>query len=123
MNAIARKVLDTVRIVDTREIGRDSYEVCATAQASYDEESREIQVDLDSFVRRFEMRGKDQILRPDWLPRPDSVKNHVYLDEAPDAGKEIFDTWAHKVQRAIPPPSEWRRDVSWLRGWNDEEMG
>ena len=128
MNAIARNVLDSVRIVDTREVGHDSYEICTTAQASYDDESREMQVDLDSFVRRFEMRGKDEIMRPSWLPRRDSVKTHVYLEEAPDAAKEIFETWAHKVQRAIPPPGEWRRDVSslrdvsCLRGANDKEM-
>ncbi len=118
----ARNVLDAVRIVDTREVGPDSYEICTTAQANYDEESREMQVDLDSFVRRFEMRGKNEIMRPAWLPRRDSVKTHVYLEEASDAAKEIFDTWARKVQRTVPPPSAWRRDASCLRGANDKEM-
>jgi hypothetical protein len=121
MSGTARNVLDTVRIIETREIGHDSYEICATAQARYEEASSEMQVDLDSFVRRFEIRGKDQIVRPPWLPRRDSVKSHVHLSEAPDAAKEIFESWARRVQRAIPPSGEWRRDVSWLRLADAEE--
>ena len=115
MSGIARNVLDTIRIVDTREIGHDSYEICATAKASYEEQSGEMQVALDSFVRHFEMRGKDELSHPAWLPRRDLVKTHISWDGAADAAKEIFNAWAHKVQKDIPPPSQWQRDASWLR--------
>ena len=121
MSAIARNVLDTVRIIDTRESEHDSYEICATAQASHDEEAGEMQVALDAFVRRFEMRGKDDLFRPGWLPKPDLVKTHISWDEAADGAKEIFNSWAHKVQRSIPAPTEWRRDASWLGPMKEKE--
>ncbi len=109
-----RSVLDTVRILETREVGRQSYEVCATGRADYDENSREMRVDLDALVRRFEMRGKDEVFRPAWLPHRDSVRTHVSLEEAPDAAKEIFGAWAQKVRKATPSPGEWQPETSWL---------
>ena len=115
MNTLTRTVLDTLRIIDTREVGHDSYEICATAQAIYDDDAREMQINLHSFVRLFEIRGKDQILQPSWLPHADCVKMHVALDEAPEAAKEIFRSWAEKIRKLIPGPGEWTSDAPWLR--------
>jgi hypothetical protein len=114
MNALDRTVLDTIKIVETREVGRESYETCAAASASYNEDTRELAVTLDAFVRHFEMRGKDEILRPPWLPRTDSVRTHTDRDEAPEAAKEIFQSWAGKVRKTIPGPEEWNRRPDWL---------
>lgn len=110
-----RAVLDTIKILETREAGRAAYEVCATAVAVHDEETRELRVGLDAFVRRFEMRGHDLVLRPPWAPRRDTVKTRVDGEEAGEAAKEIFDGWARKVRAAVPPASEWTADAPWLR--------
>ncbi len=115
MNIAERTLLDTVRIVETREVGHESYEICATARATYDEAAGKMRIVLDAFVRHFEMRGRDEILHPPWLPRSDAVETHVSLEEAPEAAKEIFDSWAHKLCKTIPGGSEWRPEVSWLR--------
>ena len=122
MNIAERKVLDTVRILETRELGHESYEVCATAQATYEESSRKMRVVVDAFVRRFEMRGRDEVLRPAWLPRSDTVETHLSLDEAPDAAKEIFGSWAQKVRKAIPSPNEWRPEAPWLHRCEKEHV-
>src|ERR1044072_2785932 len=111
MNIGERTVLETVRIVETREVGHESYEVCATARATYDEPARKMRIVLGAQVRRFEIRGRDEILHPPWLPEDDMVETEVSRAEAPDAAKEIFTTWARKVQRSIPPTSEWQRDL------------
>ena len=115
MNIAERTVLDAVRILETREVGHDCYEVCATAQATCDESSGKMKVVLDAFVRRFEMRGRDDILRPPWLPRNDMVETRVSFDEAPDAAKEIFSSWAKKVRKVIPCASEWTAKAPWLQ--------
>jgi hypothetical protein len=114
LNSSFRPVLDTLRIVGTCDAGHNIYEVCATAVAGYDETSQTMKVDLDCFVRRFEMRGKDQIFRPDWLPGKDSVKTHLSHEEAPEAAKEIFQSWTQKIRKAIPGPSAWSDSPAWL---------
>ena len=114
MKTLDRPVLDTVKILETREVRHEIYEVCATAFALLDEDSHELSVSLDAFVRRFEMRGEDQILRPSWLPRKDTVRTHVDRNEAPEASKEIFRSWADKVRKTIPTPLEWEGHPKWL---------
>ena len=116
MNERLRNLLETLRIVGTREVGGNIYEVCANGRASFDDETHRLEVALDSFVRRFEMRGKDEVLKPPWLPRQDNVKTEVSLDEAPDAAKEIFDAWTRKVRGSIPASSEWNAEAEWLHG-------
>src|SRR3954470_17552334 len=106
MNISDRIVLDTVRIVETREVRHESYEICATAHASHDDATGKMRVALDAFVRHFEMRGRDEILRPPWLPRNDVVETRVSLEEAPDAAKEIFGSWAQKIRKTVPNSSE-----------------
>lgn len=111
----ARAVLDTIKILETREADRAAHEICATAVAVYDENARELRVELDAFVRRFEMRGRDLVLHPPWLPRRDTVKTRLDWLEAPDAAKEIFAGWSRKVRATIPPPEEWAAAAPWLR--------
>lgn len=107
MNALERNVLDTLKIVETREANKELFEICTIAQAIYSEASGELRVELDAFVRHFEMRGKDQIARPLWLPRKDLVRTHTDLAEASEAAKEIFESWTNKVRKTIPAPQEW----------------
>jgi hypothetical protein len=122
MKIIERTISDSVQIVENKEVGRNSYEVCATALATYDETCGRMEVVLDGFVRRFEMRGHDQILRPAWLPRSDRVGTHVSLDEAPEAAKEILASWAQKVRNSIPGSSEWRPEAAWLHGAEEKNL-
>ena len=107
MKTLDRAVLDTIKILETREVDHEIYEVCATAEAALDEDTHELVVKLDSFVRRFEMRGEDQILHPPWLPRKNVVRTHVEHSEAGNAAKEIFQSWAEKVRKRIPLTEEW----------------
>ena len=107
MTASARNVLDSLEIIDTRETGRDSYEVCAAGRATFDETAAQLCIQLDAFVRRFEMRGKDQEFRPAWLPNPETVRMRVSHEEASEAAKDIFNSWARKVRRTIPASNQW----------------
>ena len=115
ISATTRTVLDALDIIETKSIDSDSYEICGCARALLDESSPELVIELDAFVRRFEMRGKDIQFRPGWLPRKDTVRMRTASDEAAEAAKEVFRSWVKKVRAAIPPSSEWRRDAPWLR--------
>lgn len=109
MTGTDRTVLDSTKILETREIDGKTYEVCATTQAILDEASSELLVQMDSFLRKVQLRGKDEILRPTWLPRTDTARLHVDLEESFDAAKEICNSWAEKVRRAVP-------SEDWLKG-------
>lgn len=115
MTNTARAVFDGIKILDTKEVGQDLIEVCAAGQAAYDEASSEMAVETDSFLRRFQMRGKDQVWHAPWLPRKDTVHTHVAADQAHEAAKEIFKAWGEKVRKSIPPIGEWNDHPEWLQ--------
>jgi hypothetical protein len=110
-----RNVLDEVTILESHEVGKDIFEVCACANATQDECTSEMIVELGSFVRQIIHSGTDLIFRPPWLPRNNHVKMHVSREEAADAGKEIAENWRVKVRKSIPPPSLWQKNAAWLR--------
>ncbi|HEX7861174.1 MAG TPA: hypothetical protein VF773_12650 [Verrucomicrobiae bacterium] len=112
--ATNRTVLDALDIIETKNIGADAYEICACARALLDESVPDVAIELDAFVRRFEMRGKDVEFRPRWLPRKDIVRIRTGAEEAGAAAKEVFRSWVTKVRATIPPTSEWKRDAEWL---------
>jgi hypothetical protein len=114
MNLFPRNVLDRVRIIDTREVAHQWYEICATGLATYDEETGRMTVQLDGFLRRVQLRGKDELSRPPWLAPRESVSMTVSREEATDAAGEVFDAWAKRVTRSIPNPSAWQPDAPWL---------
>jgi hypothetical protein len=102
MAATNRTVLDSTKILETRELNGYTYEVCATTRASFDESSSELCVQMDSFLRKVKLRGKDEILHPSWLPRSDATRVHVPIDESFDAAQEICHSWAEKVRKSVP---------------------
>jgi hypothetical protein len=110
MNDKTRPVFDSLTILSTKEIGTDSIEVCATGQATYEDASQSLSMSIDSFLRKFEMSGKDEIWRTHWLPRPNVVRTHVTAEEAHEAAKEIFKTWGEKVKKSIPSTKEWNAE-------------
>lgn len=108
-------VFQGVDIIATQEVGKETYEVCATCEAAFDEKESKLSVELHAFVRRFEIRGKDDVLQPPWLPRPETVRMGVDRGEARDAAKEVFANWVRRVRISIPPATEWMRHPVWLQ--------
>jgi hypothetical protein len=104
-----RIVLEALNIIESREVEGHVYETCASATAEYIEDSSELRITLDAFVRRFEMRGKDFRFRPEWLPRKDVVVMHAGPEEAGAASKDVFHSWAKRVKAAVPSVGEWKR--------------
>ncbi len=96
-----KNLLSISDIVETLENQLGTCEVCATAEASFADATAELVVDCDCCLRVVNQRGADQTLRPEWLPRKDSVKTHLPREEAVAAAKDIFRSWVKKVRQAI----------------------
>jgi len=82
-------------------IERLNWEVCATAEGSYDNETGRVIVELNSFVRPIDMLHPEQRLRPAWLPAPQVVREKMDASEAGAAAKEIFRGWVARVRSSI----------------------
>jgi hypothetical protein len=113
--ADARNVLESIRIIETREAGARVFEICATASAAYYDDTHDLVVELASMVRAVHHDGPDEELHPSWLPRADKVRIHLDREEAPEAAKDVFQAWSRKVRESIPGSEEWREDAAWLK--------
>jgi hypothetical protein len=111
-------MLDALEIINTTEVGADAYEVCASCEAAFEDSESKLAVELNAFVRRFEIRGKDEISRPPWLPKPETVRMRVAREDASEAAKEVFASWVRRVRASIPSASEWARLPQWLQHGN-----
>lgn len=97
-----KRIISISRIVESREVAKGTREVIASAEAAFDEGKSDLVIDLDSKALVTDARGHETRVTEDWLPRRETVHEHVDLSEAPDAAKEIFERWAGKVREAIP---------------------
>ena len=97
-----KRIISISRIVESREVAKGTREVIASGEAAFDEGKSELVLDLDSKVILTDARGHETRLTEEWLPRRETVREHMDLGEGPAAAKEIFDRWAGKVREAIP---------------------
>ena len=101
-----KRIISMSRIVESREVTKGTREVIASAEAEFDEGKSELVIDLDSKVQVTDAHGHDTLVTQDWLPARETVREHLSLSDAPDASKEIFERWAHKVRESIPSLAE-----------------
>lgn len=101
-----RTLNDMTEIVGTRQRNDETFEICASGQAQYEDDDSKLTVVLDSFVRRVNLRGRDEYLKPAWLPHRDVASDHLPLEEAHGEAREIFARWARKVREVIPDGTE-----------------
>ena len=93
-----RKILSTSEIVQDLDLEVEPKELCAAAEADYDDRKLTLVVKLDAFVRQVHHAGPDVCSRPDWLPKPETLREGVGPDEASDMARDIFRQWAKKVR-------------------------
>ncbi len=96
------QILSTIEIVEVLPQELRECEVCATAEASYDETGSKLTVDLDSFLRVADIRVKEVHDSASWLPPKQIVQESVSRREARDVAEDIFHRWVGKVRRSIP---------------------
>jgi len=97
-----KTVISISEVVETVSDWRGQWEVCASADANFDEAESVLVVQLDSFARPVETKSEPEISEPEWLPRREIVREHVSLGEAVEVAKDIFHRWVTRIRRSIP---------------------
>jgi hypothetical protein len=97
-----KRIIDTSEVLGTVELPDGRCEVCAAAEAVYDEGSGRLLVTLNAGLRPADLLGKERPVRPDWLPRNELVTETVDLEECRDLARDIFHRWVRKVRNAVP---------------------
>jgi hypothetical protein len=95
-----RKVLSISEIVQDLDRETEPRELCAAAEADYDEARSQLVMNLDAFVRKVHHAGADECTRPAWLPKPQTLHEGVADDEASELARDIFHRWTRKVREA-----------------------
>src|SRR5262245_58703291 len=97
-----KQVIDTIEVIGTVQMPNGACEVCAVANANYNEDASQLVVRLNSFLRTTDLRLKEKQLSARWLPTPETVRESVGPDEALEAARDIFHRWVRKVREATP---------------------
>jgi hypothetical protein len=97
-----KRIIDTNEVLGTVETPQGTCEVCATADANYDESAQKLSVVLDSYLRTTDLLTKEQRVTAGWLPAPEMVREHVGVEEAHEVARDIFHRWVRKVKEAVP---------------------
>jgi len=79
-----------------------SIQVCATADAEYDQAAGKITVALDAFTRSAAVADDGTRVPQPWLPRAERVSEHLPREEADGFLKDVFHSWVKKLRAAIP---------------------
>jgi len=97
-----KRVINTSEVLGTLETAGGERELCASADAGYDEEHRCLTVKLEAFLRNRDLVTKEKRFGADWLPKPETVRENVGPDETAEAAREIFHRWARRVRESAP---------------------
>jgi hypothetical protein len=83
--------------VATRETDGGTQDVCAVANGQFDRATSMLEIKLDAYLHNF----AGARFRPHWLPKSDTVREHVPHDEMHEVGRDIFHRWVGKVKGAV----------------------
>ncbi|MBI5802863.1 MAG: hypothetical protein HZA92_19345 [Verrucomicrobia bacterium] len=97
-----KHVINTSEVLGTVDVPEGVCEVCASADAGYDEAVGRLVVRLESFLRPIGLRVKERHFRADWLPENETVSESGAREESHDVSREIFQIWVRKVREAAP---------------------
>jgi len=97
-----KRIIDTSEALGTVEMPQGVCELCASADASYDEETARLVVKLEAFLRPTDLLVKERHFRIDWLPKNETVTESVAREECHEVAREIFQGWTRKVREAAP---------------------
>jgi hypothetical protein len=97
-----KRVIDTSEVLGTVDTPEGLCEVCAAADANYDEEASCLIVKLSAHLRTTDLRAKEKSFSADWLPKPEMLRESVGPEETVDLARDIFHRWVQKVREAAP---------------------
>jgi hypothetical protein len=99
-----RKILSISEIVQDLDLESEPKELCAAAEADYDDRQSTLIINIDSFVRQVHHARPDVCSRPAWLPKAETLREGVPFDEASEMARDIFHRWTKKVRESAGVP-------------------
>lgn len=97
-----KRIIDTSEVLGTVEVPEGTCEVCASAEAGYDEVAGRLLIKLEAFLRPTGLLVKEQHFGAVWLPRNETVTESVVREECHELARDIFHRWVRKVREAAP---------------------
>lgn len=97
-----KRVIETSETLGRLDTPEGERELCVTADANYDESAHQVVVDLRAFLRNTDLLTTERRFPADWLPQPETVREHVDADEAAAVAREIFHNWVRRVRDGAP---------------------
>jgi len=98
-----KRIIDTSEVLGAVELAEGLCEVCASAEASFDEPASRLVVKLGAFLRPCALLAKERRIHATWLPKDELVTECVARGECHEVAREIFHHWTRKVREAAPP--------------------
>jgi hypothetical protein len=97
-----KHIVNTSEVLGTVETPEGNAELCASADANYDEAAGRLVVKLDTFLRPTGLLVKERHLRATWLPSGETVTESTGREECHEVAREIFHRWVRKVRQTAP---------------------
>lgn len=97
-----KHIIDTSEVLGTVESPEGLCELCASAEASFDEEAGRLVLKLEAFLRPTDLLVKERHFRTDWLPDNETMSESIAREECHELAREIFHRWVRKVREAAP---------------------
>ena len=97
-----KRVISTSEVVGKVELPEGDAEVCALADAAFDEAAGQLTVKLEAFLRPVGLLVKERHFRKDWLPDNQIITESVGAEECGEMARDIFHRWVRKVRDSAP---------------------
>lgn len=102
MLSLMKRIIDTSETLGAVETPEGRRELCASADATFDEKANRLVMKLDSYLRPTDLLAKERRTRAGWLPENETITESVALEECREMACEIFHRWVRKVREAAP---------------------
>ena len=99
-----KTILSTSEIIGFVAHAESELEICATAEANFDEGKSQMEVELNSFVRPVDDYSREKPVCPCWLPKKQTAREIVPRSEALELARDIFHRWVGRVRQSCPMP-------------------
>ena len=97
-----KRIIDTSEVLGKVEVPEGTCELCASADAGYDEGAGRLEVKLEAFLRPMDLLVKERHFSAVWLPKNETVTESVAREESHEVARDIFHRWVRKVRDAAP---------------------
>ena len=100
--SVMKRVIGISEILGTTATLDGTCEVCASADANYDDSAGRLIVRLDSFLRTTNLQAGEKRVPAKWLPKRKTVTETIAFDETAEAARNISITGFGKCARKRP---------------------